>query len=365
MSIRAYYGAVEPTPSDGTFDDLVRLSHFSDMARDLAEARGLNETLRRIMQHIGTIFAPTHWSLLLKNHATGELRFVVVEGGSAAALKDQTLPKGKGIAGWIAEHGVPVISEDVARDDRFDGSFDQLADFKTRSIIGVPLKTSTEVFGVIELVNTLENRSFTPLELKFLTAIGEFGAIAIERAYYFNALRRSSETDFLTGLLNRRGFDRVYLKERERLARNEKSFSVMLIDMDNFKSINDAHGHNEGDRVLKLVADTLNRCTRSMDIACRHGGDEFAVLMPETNRAAAKTLQQRVERDIARATRDLPYPVSASFGIHEADAGDSDPLRIADKNMYAAKQQKRSENLSSVATNLQSFLNDEDTPSPS
>ncbi|MEX2444785.1 MAG: sensor domain-containing diguanylate cyclase [Alkalispirochaeta sp.] len=356
---------MDSTTSDGTFDDLVRLSHFSEMARDLAEARSLNDTLRRIMQHIGTIFAPTHWSLLLKNHTTGELRFVVVEGGSSAALKDQVIPKGQGIAGWIAEHGLPVINEDVTRDERFDGSFDQLADFETRSIIGVPLKTSTEVFGVIELVNTLENRSFTPLELKFLTAIGEFGAIAIERAYYFSALRRSSETDFLTGLLNRRGFDRAYLKERERLARNDKPFSVMLIDMDNFKSINDTHGHGEGDRILKLVADTLNRSTRTMDVACRYGGDEFAVLMPETRRADAVALQQRVEQDISRATDTFPYPVAASFGIHEARAEDSDPLGVADMNMYAAKKQKRVKNISSVATNLQSFLNDEQDRSPS
>ncbi len=341
------------------FGDLVRLSYFSGMAKDLASARSINQTLRRIMHHVGTIFAPTDWSLLLRDRTTGDLRFTVVTGGPANSLMGKVVPRGRGIAGWIAEKGLPVIVEDVTSDERFDDSFDRLSGFRTKSVIGVPLKTESGVFGVIELINALEERAFTRMELQFLTAIGEFGAVAIERAYYLNALRRISETDALTGLLNRRSVNRAYNRERERLDRTKRPFSILVIDMDRFKEINDSHGHAEGDRVLQLVAEVLRKTTRKVDVVGRHGGDEFVVLLPDSEASQAEALRERLQVALEAATASLPYRVRASIGIHEARPDDTDPLGFADLEMYGEKRRKQEQTIDSLADNLEQFLREE------
>lgn len=344
---------------DGNTDELVKLSFFADMAKDIAAARTIGETLDEIMRHVGAIFAPANWSLLLKDRKTGDLRFTLITGSAVDSLKGKVVPRGEGIAGWIAERGMPLIVEDVSKDERFDGSYDQLAGFETRSIIGVPLKTATEVFGVIELVNTLEERLFTPLDLKFLTTIAEFGAIAIEKAYYLNALRRISSQDSLTGLLNRRSFERLYRRELERFNRTGRPFSILLVDMDEFKAINDRWGHAAGDEALRKVAAILRDETRRMDTIARFGGDEFVVLLPETGEQQSGQIVKRIRNAIAYAAREVEYTLSASIGINEVRQDEADPLGLADQQMYEEKRRKQERTIDSVAANLEDFFEEE------
>ena len=353
-------GSVSDAPKyDGTTEELVKLGYFADMAKDIAAARTIRETLDQIMRHVGAIFAPSNWSLLLRDRQTGDLRFTMITGSAVDTLKGKVVPRGKGIAGWIAEHSMPLIVEDVRQDSRFDDSYDRIAGFETRSIIGVPLKTATEVFGVIELVNTLEERAFTPLDLTFLTTIAEFGAIAIEKAYYLSALRRISRHDSLTGLLNRRSFERLYHREQERLNRTGRSFSILLVDMDEFKAINDRWGHAEGDGALQKVAQILRYHTRRMDTLARYGGDEFVVLLPETTQQQSDQIVKRIRNAISYASREVPYTLSASIGIREARKEEADPLGLADQQMYEEKRRKQERTIDSVANNLEDFFEEE------
>ena len=361
----SYHGTMSDSQRhNGSTDELVKLGYFADMAKDISAARTIRETLDQIMQHVGEIFAPANWSILLRDRETGDLRFRLITGSAVDSLKEKVVPKGKGIAGWIAEKGMPLIVEDVRRDSRFDDSYDKIAEFETRSIIGVPLKTATEVFGVIELVNTLEERPFTPLDLRFLTAIAEFGAIAIEKAYYLNALRRISSHDSLTGLLNRRSFERLYQRERERLERTGRRFSVLLIDMDEFKAINDRWGHAEGDKALRTVAAILKKQTRKMDILARFGGDEFVVLLPETTEQQSEQIVKRIRNAIAYASREVAYNLSASIGVREAAGDEADPLGLADQQMYEEKRRKQEQTIDSLAENIEAFFEEEGEEGP-
>ncbi len=349
---------------DGSTDELVKLGYFAAMAKDIAAAKTIRQTLDQIMRHVGEIFAPANWSILLRDRETGDLRFTLITGSAVDSLRSTVVPKGKGIAGWIAENGMPLIVEDVSRDSRFDDSYDKIAEFETRSIIGVPLKTETEVFGVIELVNTLEERPFTPLDLKFLTTIAEFGAIAIEKAYYLSALHRISSRDSLTGLLNRRSFERLYRRERDRLERTGRNFSVLLIDMDEFKAINDRWGHTEGDRALRTVAAILKKHTRKIDILARFGGDEFVVLLPETSQQQSQQIVKRIRNAIAYASREVAYTLSVSIGVREAAGDEADPLGLADQLMYEEKRRKQERTIDSVADNLGEFFEEEGEERP-
>jgi diguanylate cyclase (GGDEF)-like protein len=344
------------TTGDG-LDDLVKLSFFSEIGKAIASTFTLQETVSCVMEQIGNIFAPSYWSLLLKKHATGELKFVHVVGSGVEDLNGKVLPKGSGIAGWIAEHGEAVIIEDVSRDKRFNPEIDKMTNFTTESIIGVPLKSRGKIFGVIELINKLDGSSFTSFELKLLQTVADYAAIAIEKCYYFRSLQRMASIDPLTGLYNRRFFHRHLEKELERAKRSGESFTLVLIDVDKFKTINDSLGHTAGDKVLIAIADALRKTVRKADVACRLGGDEFLILMPEAGVAHAEKLKKRVNAYIAKSGDELGIGFSVSFGIHEGTASKpEEALDFVDRRMYEEKERKSERYVLEMERNISEYF---------
>ena len=339
------------------YDDLIRLSFFTEIGKAITSARNLNELLHAIMEKIGTIFAPKSWSLLLRNHKNGELSFVIVTGAGADALKGRTLARGQGVAGWIAENGIPVISDDVAHDPRFDRSMDENTGFVTTSIIGVPLKTRTRVFGVIELINRLDGGNFSPFDLKLLSTIADYAAIAMEKLYYIQALRRSATTDHLTGLYNRRLLVPFIQREIDRSNRDSSSFSILFVDVDNFKNVNDNWGHGAGDQVLKTVAELLRAVIRKADFICRWGGDEFVVVLGGQGKESAETIRQRILEHELLAGLRTNYGINLSVGIHAASEGSvSEILSAVDRDMYEEKMARLSEDPEAMPSALEQAL---------
>jgi diguanylate cyclase (GGDEF)-like protein len=323
-------------------DDLVRLSFFADIGKAITSAFTVRETVSAVMEQIGKIFAPTYWTLFLRNHATGELRFAKVVGSGVEELEGRVLPRGSGVAGWIAESGEALIIEDVSRDKRFNPEMDRLTGFTTRSIIGVPLRSRGKIFGVIELINKINGQNFTPFELNLLQTIADYAAIAIEKQYYFRAVKRMASVDSLTGLYNRRVLMRHLEKEVEKTKRDGTPFALVLADVDHFKKINDRHGHGVGDKVLERIAGILREHTRKADILCRLGGDEFVVVLREARRLHAEKLKERIEEALQEHNRSAAVPVSLSYGIYEGTPQNADEaLNFVDRNMYREKEEKQ------------------------
>ncbi len=341
-------------------DEFVRLAFFAEVGKAITSATTLNETLRVVMEQIGNIFAPLNWSVLLRNPKTGELTFKLVIGSGVASLQGTTIAKGRGIAGWVAESGQAIIIKDVANDPRFDPTMDEKLGFKTESIIGVPLKTKERVFGVIELVNKLNGGVFTPVELKILTAIADFTAIAIEKAYYFQALRRIALIDSLTGVNNRRNMIRQLQREIDRSNRLGTTISVLMVDIDKFKEINDSFGHVAGDNVLRHVAQLLVSQLRKVDVVCRYGGDEFVVLMPDTGREQAEAARDRILRSPADAAEKPQVAYTLSVGVYSGRPTDIQEIfKSADVDLYRDKNAKVESEIENLPTNLRDFLDDE------
>lgn len=345
-------------------DELIRLSFFTETAKAISQAQTLRQTLLEVMNQVGRIFSPRNWSLLLCDPKSGDLTFTLVTGDAEAAkLRGRTMPRGRGIAGWIAETGQPAIVQNVDTDERFDPSMDQLTEFKTQSIIGVPLLTKNRVFGVIELVNRLNGEPFTPLDLKLLTTIADFAAIAVEKAYYLRALSRVANVDSLTGAYNRRSFIRIVTREIERCRRLENTLAAVMVDIDSFKQINDTYGHAAGDQVLQHLAGLMLKNVRSIDYVCRYGGDEFIILIPDATRAAAETVKGRIEAGLSGtdATRSVDYTVS--MGIYAGRPESlSQILDTADIGLYAEKEQRQSSGertIDEVAYHLSSFVEED------
>ncbi|WP_319560214.1 sensor domain-containing diguanylate cyclase [Marispirochaeta sp.] len=338
-------------------DDLVKLSYFADMAKKITSAYTVKDTLVAVQHHIGAIFSPQNWSIMLTEPETGRLRFQEVTGEGADQLKGQVLARGTGIAGWIAEHALPLIVEDVTTDDRFDPSMDELTGFTTKSIIGVPLINRGRVFGVIELVNKPDGTSFSPMELKILVTIAEFGAIAIEKAYYTAALKRVAMTDPLTGALNRRGMEKSLEREVSRCKRINTLITILMFDVDNFKEINDTYGHIQGDEVLKELADILKKNIRKADIICRYGGDEFAVIMPDAGYKKAEHVKNRILAHLAIENDRREFSFGVSIGIHSGEPDTvADIFDFADKALYFEKTRKIEMDIDNLSTNLPEFL---------
>ena len=341
-------------------NDLVKLSFFTGIGKAISSARTIRETLEAVMDQVGKIFAPSYWSLLLRNPKSGDLTFSIAVGSGVEQLKGMVIPKGQGIVGWIAEHGEALIIEDVSRDPRFSPEIDKVTRFQTKSIIGVPLKNNGKVFGVIELINKLDGVAFSPLELSLLSTIADFAAIAIEKAYYFKALKRIAVIDQLTGLNNRRSFISYFEKESDRSRRTGRNFSIMMVDLDGFKKINDRYGHAEGDKVLIRVANLFKTYLRTADFACRYGGDEFAVLMPETGRTEAENLKERVLEQLNKENEVSEIQVGLSIGIHESAGEDLEKImHMADTRMYREKNRKIEQSVGDLAEHLSELTESE------
>jgi len=318
--------------------DHARLSAFSAMAQDIVGSLTLAQTIERVMKHIGTLFGPLTWSLLLRDFPTGTLKFVHATGPGAEVIRGLVLEKGQGVAGWVAEHGQPVLVTDAKTDQRFTPIVDALSGFVTKSIIAVPLVTKGKVYGVIELINKLDETHFDDWDLLVLRTIADFAAIAIERAYYLKAVQRLALTDPLTGLANRRAFEQVLEREVEKTRRSRSLFALLILDVDHFKAINDHYGHTAGDEALRAVGQILTATSRKIDLPARLGGDEFAVLLPDTAEGDAPFVVRRIQRALDDYNQGAEVPLSISIGARIVDPlAPETILAQADRAMYDAK----------------------------
>lgn len=352
---------VEADGSKGSLDDLVKLSFFADIGVAITSTRNMKEMLTQVMEKIGTIFVPLNWSLLFRNNKTGELTFKIAVGESADKLTGVKIPRSEGIVGWIAETGQALIVQDVDKDERFLGKIDNITGFKTDSIIGVPLKVNGRVFGVIELINKLKGGSFSSYELKLLQTVADFAAIAIEKFYYLKALKKIAAMDALTGVFNRRSLDRVLAGEIERCKRYDSPLSVLMVDIDHFKKINDNYGHLAGDQVLKRTAKLLLKNVRLVDRVFRYGGDEFLILMPNTALDKAEMVRQRLFEECTRLNKSGDnIQVTLSIGLNSAGAdGVDNIIAYSDQDLYCQKDNQENADIERLDVHVERFLDEE------
>jgi len=319
-----------------------------DMAKALTSTLQLDQVLKTVMEKVQELLAPDTWSLLLVDEKTNELYFQIATGEAASKLKDVRLKMGQGIAGWVAQSGVASIVPDVSKDPRFSGQVDAMTKMRTHSIICVPIRGKERVLGVIEIINLVGKREFDQEDMTLLQAMADYSAIALENAIHVQRIHELTITDDCTDLYNVRHLNFVLDTEIYRSNRYQYEFSLIFIDLDHFKEVNDTHGHLVGSKLLREMAELIRGSLRLIDYAFRYGGDEFVILLPQTGKESAnvvaRRLHERVNEKKFMAEEGLNLHLTASFGLatYPPDATTKpEMIRLADEAMYLVKNTSR------------------------
>ncbi len=323
----------------GPLDDLLV---FHELARSLTSTLDLNSILRTILAYMERFIDADLWALLMVDPARQELYYVSTDGGEDSRLSDMRVKVGEGLAGWVAQHGETLIIPEAAADPRLEDAA-RSRTFVVRSAIGLPIRGRKGTHGVLEIFNPHldEHSDYT---IAFLHMLVDYAAIAIENAQDIAQVQQLTITDDVTGLYNGRYLYTALERELEKARSESKSLSLVFLDLDRFKTVNDAHGHLIGSELLGLVGKRIRELCRSTDLCFRYGGDEFVILMPATTREAALRLARSIHSNLAQSVfivgRGMELAIGASAGV-ATYPGDGRSvhaiLGAADKRMYSVK----------------------------
>ena len=278
---------------------------------------------------------------------TASLTIKAAKGINKRLLSEIRIRPGEGIAGWVLREGTPLFIDDIEKSEK---GFYRRPKYRTGSLISVPLKIGEETIGVLNISDKISGEVFSEDDLSLLRSFASYASIALERSTYYSLagqLKELSITDGLTGLFNRRYFEERFIEEIHRSDRHSLSFSLAMIDIDDFKLFNDTEGHLAGDEVLKYIANSAKECLRVIDVIARFGGEEFAVIMPQTEKDEAFLVAERIRNTVKEkfpfARTAFPRDsITVSIGISTFPYDGKERkelIRHSDKALYRAKME--------------------------
>jgi diguanylate cyclase (GGDEF)-like protein len=282
----------------------------------------------------------------LRGRETGELEMRAAIGYTDPRIQKLNFSNGNSYTMKAVNEHSPLLIHDMqqANNDRFNVSIPEAK--AIQSAIIAPLILGEEVLGAISLESS-QKRAFTENDLKLLVTFAATVTVAIRNAQLHGEVQMLAITDAVTGVFNRRGFSDLGRREVDRARRFMRPLSVIMFDIDFFKTINDTYGHSCGDNMLRMIAERVKSNIREVDIMGRYGGDEFVILLPETDLFVATNVAERLRMCVSDSPvmiEENPVQVTISLGVARltADiAGLAALMDRADTAMYAAKHAGR------------------------
>ena len=324
---------------------VAELHTFLNLSKTLSATLNMEELLRLALHLIGRSLHVDAYSLMLLDEAGERLVVKAAFGLPEDGALGLTLRLGEGISGLVAQTGQAMLVPDVSAEPRCLEQ--EVFRLQRGSFICVPLRLKgREVIGVLSAQKP-EPHGFSLGDLDLFQAVANQVAAALENAQLYQRTKELSTRDDLTGLFNRRHFFDNLEKEVQRARRYRRVFSLILLDLDDFKSYNDTHGHLKGDEALKELARLLLASTRRADIVARFGGEEFVVLLPEINAQGAAVVGEKIRA----AAEQYPFAgcstqpggkmtVTLGLATYPGDSEDGlELVDLADRAMYLGKQQ--------------------------
>ena len=316
-----------------------RASHLAllnEIGRKATSVLNTEELLPNICNQVRKAFGLDWARLNVWDRKSDEL-VVQAESGYGKELVGHRAPIGRGLAGTAAKRGEPVVANWVPSEPE-----QSMLAPEVRSGVSLPLAYQDELLGVLTL-ESRRDQAFSAQDVLTLKTLADQLSIALHNARAYQNAVEEAITDGLTGLKTHRYFMEALERELGRSQRSGRPFAVIMMDLDQFKPVNDQHGHLEGDRVLRQVAKLLNDQLRQSSVLARYGGDEFSVLLPDTTEEEAQRAAERFRRSIEKEPLLATHHVTASFGIAvypQHGATHKQILQVADTGMYLAKHEK-------------------------
>lgn len=324
--------------------------HNISILYNISQAVNFIDDLKRLLQVIIQKALITldaeKGSLMLYDYSINALQVRIVSGLQDKKLEEAInngavqcakIGVGEGIAGTVFLERKPIITNLGSADPRFIVK-EVLSN--TKSLLCVPLIAKGEVIGVINITNKKHDKLFNQKDLEFITSLANQAAIAIDNAKLYELATK----DGMTKLYIYRHFYTLLENEIRRCSRYKRNMSLIMMDIDNFKSINDTYGHLTGDIILKRLASTLQETVRKIDIPARYGGEEFVVILPETDKKDACIIAERIRKNISQIevkiddTRTLSPTVSIGVAQYTTDGQEAKELiNSADTALYYSK----------------------------
>jgi len=347
---------VERSPDlQGEVDRLrSELDHRSQLAQSLQRflerisSREPEKTYQAILKHSMELLRAERASLWVFDEDSNEISLKAALGFAVSPAEVIPNRMGEGISGGVLESGKALVVSDLVRAGLTAAPAERM--YRTKSFISYPITMRGRKIGVLNVADKAGDDKFDDVDLSLLEILGPQIAVALESAEWHERATQfqlMSITDPLTGLLNRRYLEERLIDELNRSERYNYSMSCLMIDIDDFKSYNDRNGHQAGDVALKITAHALKAALRSADVACRYGGEEFCILLPQTSISEAGVIAERMRQRVAE--REYPFGksqplgnVTVSIGIStlgkHIDTGEK-VIAAADRALYTAKSQ--------------------------
>ena len=354
---------------------LERFRHDTGVPEPMDAASFISEVLQR-----ANAFVPSEAGSVLLDHPferagdpTGAaLYFIAAFGPSASALLGASIPTTEGVVGHVYRKGESHLVGDPQGDPFFYARFDETHAFSTQSLLAVPIRIENSVCGVLEMVNRLDGQPFDRRDRALLEIFAAYTSVSIQNLLDAKRAGEAARSDDLTGLANDRFFHRRLAADLEYADTTGGRVALLFMDLDNFKVVNDTHGHLAGSQVLKEVGYLLRRAVRTPAATlARYGGDEFVIILPGFDLAAATRVAEQVRKAIkaqaflrgrfswASGPVEFKGPLTCSVGVavypdQVPRGGSSDHrrnqlLRAADQAMYVAKAAGKDQVVQGVA----------------
>ena len=292
----------------------------------------LTELLGRIREAIPYENA----TLFVVDRAANRLEPVATVGQEIDLIGHVSFDRGKGFSSWVAQQRKPVLLNDLHREGGTEGP-------SVRSFLSVPIVLQGESMGVINLSHS-RPEAFDEESQKLLTLMGHQIAAVVNRLILRRELERMATTDDLTALYNKRHFDRYLEGEVEKAKRYGHQLSVVVLDIDNWRALNERHGRPVGNEILSDLGKLLKRFARTTDCLARYSRDEFMVLLPHTDAQEAKKAAERLRSVVEAHSFPRRKKLTVSVGVATFPADASDPTSLivrADQSLYQARQAGR------------------------
>jgi diguanylate cyclase (GGDEF)-like protein len=311
---------------------------LAEIFHDVLSEQSLDALLERIADTLAELIPYEDVHIYEADEAKRELIPVLARSQWANEIMSETFSFGEGITGWAVEHREPVLANKAHLDPRV--RFVPGTPVDPEALIAVPLIARGRLKGTLNIYRVGEDVEFTEEEFLLACRFGDAAALAIDNAHVRARLEHQASTDALTGLYNHRTFHDRLRQEVMRASMERDTVSLVMIDLDDFKKVNDVYGHGIGDQLLLQVADVLRSSVRTNDVVCRVGGEEFAVIMPSGEVESSLALAERLSAELGSLEAEAAGPLTVSTGIAVSPEHAANPRELvacAEAAMMTAK----------------------------